>query len=82
VPQSCERTEGEEPENLEKIEVPKLMRVAFKERTCQNKTLYLVYRCYRVFFISFWFYFLPFAAIIVSYWVQSIYIRDRDSDNE
>lgn len=65
-----------------KIETPKYMRVKFSDRKRGNRCLYLIYRFYRIMFVSFWFYFLPFFVIIVSYLVQSRFIRDKDDDEE
>jgi len=43
------------------------IRVAFSERTTFNKVLRLIYKLIRTIYVSVWFYFLPFIALIGSY---------------
>jgi hypothetical protein len=42
------------------------LRVMFNSRTCFNKFLFCVYKGYRAFFVSVYFYFFPFIAVIIS----------------
>ena len=43
--------------------------MSFSSRTCANKFLYYLYRMFRIFYASFWFYFTPFSTIFISYWL-------------
>ena len=52
----------------EKIILPTHMRIDFwYDRSCLNKLLYLVYKALRVMFVSVWYYFFPFIALMSSY---------------
>jgi len=42
------------------------LKITFWSRTCGNKCLYLMYKCWRAFFVCFYFYFLPFATILLT----------------
>jgi len=42
------------------------MRVRWQDRTIGNLIMYIFYKSMRIFFVSFYFYFMPFASIIVS----------------
>lgn len=42
------------------------MKVNFKERSCCNKVTYLLYKTYRMFFVSAYYYFFPFLAVCIS----------------
>ena len=41
--------------------------VEFKDRTWDNKILYIVYKMLRIVLVSVWFYFVPFVAMFASY---------------
>ena len=41
--------------------------VSFSQRSLTNKLLWLVYKAFRVLYVSVWFYFLPFIVIMGSY---------------
>ena len=42
------------------------LKMTFKERTCGNKCAYIQYKCLRAFFVSVYFYFLPFTTILLT----------------
>lgn len=42
------------------------MRIRWQDRTIGNLIMYIFYKSMRIFFVSFYFYFMPFASIIVS----------------
>ena len=44
----------------------RLLRISFGSRTCANKCLFTIYRLYRSFFVSMYFYFMPFICIMFS----------------
>ena len=48
---------------------PEFIHVSLSSRTCNNWVLYVVYRFFRIFYASFWFYFIPFSTIFISYWL-------------
>ena len=49
--------------------------VGFKDRSCGNKFLAIVYRFYRVCYTALWYYFLPFAALLGSFFVPYFFER-------
>ena len=63
----CKETEVGDPKEKEEIELPTHIKVVFSERSCCNKCLYLLYKLFRFNFVAFWFYFIPFFAMILSY---------------
>jgi hypothetical protein len=42
------------------------LRVSYKERSCGNKCAYMQYKCFRTFYLSVYFYFMPFTTIMLS----------------
>lgn len=42
------------------------LKVTFRSRTCCNKCLYITYKALRIFYTSFYFYFIPFITIILT----------------
>ena len=48
---------------------PKHIYISFKSRTCTEKVLRLTYKVFRILYVSFWYYFVPFMMIVLSYWV-------------
>ena len=42
------------------------IKIEFKSRRIDNKILYLLYKVLRIFYVSCFFYFVPFTAIIIS----------------
>lgn len=42
------------------------LRVSFGDRTCSNKLAYAVYKLMRTFYVAFFYYFIPFVAIVMS----------------
>ena len=57
---------------MDKIPVPQYIRINFRERKWCDKLLYIVYRLLRTFYVSFWFYFMPFFVIIASFAIPII----------
>lgn len=74
-----DKLEGGETEEEEEDDVPEIddpeqhvklpphIKVLFSERSCLNKVLFSIYRCFRFLFVSVWFYFIPFVAMFASY---------------
>ena len=61
-----EQHEGiEDAENEEKEYRP--LRIRYSERTCGNKFLRLIYKVYRIMFVSWYFYFIPFYAMLLTF---------------
>lgn len=55
----------------------KNLRVDFvKDRSCCNRMLYLIYKSFRFTYVSFWFYFMPFAALLGTYLVPALIRND------
>ena len=46
---------------------PKAIRLAMVKRENINNLLYIVYKLMRIFYVSLWFYTLPFIALIAMY---------------
>merc|ERR1719273_350145 len=44
----------------EDMALPPFIRIGWSDRNLGNKLLYIVYRLFRISFVSFWFYFIPF----------------------
>ena len=62
-----------EDDDEPKIILPTHMRVDFwYDRSCLNKLLFLAYKALRVCFVSVWYYFFPFIALMSSYIVPRI----------
>lgn len=64
------KAEDETKEEEEKpviVGLPTHIRADWSSRTCSNKFLYFVYKVFRFFFVTIWFYFVPFFAMICSY---------------
>ena len=54
-------------ESDDECQMPTHIRIEFSERHAWNKVLYVLYRSFRFFFITVWFYFAPFIAMFASY---------------
>ena len=46
---------------------PDKIHIKFEDRHWENKILYFVYRVWRLFHVSCWFYFFPFTVLIFTY---------------
>lgn len=46
---------------------PDKIHIAYKDRSFENAFFYMVYRSWRLFHISCWFYFFPFTVLIFTY---------------
>ena len=66
------------------IDVPPYIYIDFiEDRSCCNRILYLLYKGFRSFYITFWFYFLPFTVITLSFvtpYVSGTYPKIFDGD--
>jgi hypothetical protein len=49
------------------------MRILLKDRTIGNVLAYIFYKTVRTFFVGFFFYFMPFASIIVSVLLPNLF---------
>lgn len=49
------------------------IKIELKARSWDNKVLFLLYKLIRIFYVSVFFYFMPFSAIMVSTLVPLIY---------
>jgi len=64
----AEKNKGKEDEiTALAAQIPTYIRVDFRSRTRCNKLLYLLYKLFRIFYVTFWFYFMPFSVIFFSY---------------
>ena len=50
-----------------KLGIPKYIKIDMLERSFGNIACFVIYRLFRSFYVSFWFYFLPFTIILLSY---------------
>ena len=57
----------EEDEVLPQDKIPTHIIMTCSDRTWGNFLLYLLYKVFRIWYTSVWFYFLPFVAMICSY---------------
>ena len=46
---------------------PEQIRISWEDRHWENKCMYMVYRIWRLFHVSCWFYFFPFTVLIFTY---------------
>lgn len=49
------------------------LKIQWKERKCTNKFMFIVYKIVRGFFVSVYFYFFPFAAMMVMSYIPLAY---------
>ena len=54
------------------------LRIQFKDRDCTNKILWVIYRVLRSFFVSAYFYFLPFFAVALTIIVPLHYVSSNN----
>lgn len=55
--------------------------LSFKQRSCLGKFLAIVYRIYKLFYVTFWFYFLPFTALLGSFFIP-YFVKMLRGENE
>ena len=60
--------------------LPTHMYIGFYSRKWDNKVLYILYKIFRIFLVSFWFYFVPFVAMFASY-VIPFYMQSNQDQN-
>ena len=69
-----------------KINLQTHIRVNFWKRTFGNKILYLFYKLARIMFVTVWYYFIPFVAMLGSYlvpiWYAGIEWRAEQAEDE
>lgn len=58
------------------------LRVSFKDRSTCNKCLYVQYKCLRTFYVSVYFYFLPFTTIMLSCLIPIITSLNPESEDD
>lgn len=64
---TSKKCSAEEPSNVKDEEGNyRPLRVSFSSRTFLNMTMYCLYRFLRIFYVSIFFYFMPFSSIILS----------------
>lgn len=54
------------------------MRIVYSERPCGQKCMYTLYKVCRIWYVSFYVYFLPFMSIILNI-VIPVYVQDRNN---
>ena len=64
-------------EDEKEFEMPTHIRISFSERKLFNKVLYLIYKIFRMFFTTVWFYFAPILALTASYTIPYSFNADR-----
>ena len=65
----CEKnSEFIKNEGSSSVAIPQYIYVDFwRDRTCANKLLYMVYRIFKCVYTSFWYYFMPYSTIVCSF---------------
>ena len=58
---------------LEQEQDLRLLRVTFQSRNFGNKCMFVLYKCMRIFYVSVYFYFLPFTTIMLSCLIPIVY---------
>jgi len=59
---------------------PETVHIAFLDRHYENAFFYFVYKLWRLFHVSLWFYFFPFIVLIVTYAWPQYMLRSGDID--
>ena len=59
---------NKQPKNDTKL--PEYLRIEFSDRLLGNKICRVIYCCFRILFVTFWFYYLPYLAIIYEFWLS------------
>ena len=76
------RTEAQEAEKLsplkEQSSIPLYSRVMWQKRTCGNKCLYSIYRIFRMLFVSVWFYYAPFIALLLNFMAPVLFVEKKE----
>ena len=67
-----EKDSDDEEETKQRIIVPSHVRIAFWDREWFNMILYLFYKMLRILYVSVWYYFFPFIALMSSYIVPKM----------
>ena len=49
------------------------LKIEFKSRSCSNKTLFVLYKIFRAFYVSTFYYFMPFTCIIITLMIPFYY---------
>ena len=76
-------SEKEEEKESELIAIPTHIYINFwQDRSLFNKILYCYYKLLRWGFVSFWYYFFPFVALMASYIVPKIFQMNPDLDDQ
>ena len=57
----------------------RLLKIEFRKRACANKILFGIYKFLRTFYASIFFYFMPFASVIISA-LLPIFFRGKELD--
>lgn len=65
--------EGEEGYDSNDLEKKRPLRIGIFDRIWQNKVLFIVYKICRLFYVSTFYYFLPFSVVVISTLVPLIY---------
>ena len=77
------RSEAEEAKESELIGIPTHIYISFwSDRNWFNKILYSYYKLLRWGFVSFWYYFFPFVALMASYIVPRIFEAIPELDDQ
>jgi hypothetical protein len=78
TPDALDINENEMEEMKTKIDIPTHIHQDFKKRSCFGMFGMSIYRIYRIFYVSVWFYFLPFLSLLGSYYVP--YFMQKNAD--
>ena len=62
--------------------MPSYIKLNFAQRTLGNKCQYSLYRLLRVFFVSFWFYYAPFLALLFNFIVPLFIKKEFNNAND
>ena len=58
--------------------VPLYVRKDWSQRGCGNKCLYSIYRILRMIFVSIWFYYAPFIALLLNFMAPVLFIENKE----
>ena len=64
------------------MEPIKSLRIEYKRRSGGNKTMYVLYRAVKFLYVSLWFYFAPFIAIGLQFWLIDAQLEAENIETE
>jgi len=58
--------------------IPLYQRRKWSQRVCTNKCTYSIYRIFKTLFVSIWFYYAPFIALLMTFISPAIFAEKKE----